>query len=72
MAAVNSAAVGPQRSQSNRSKCSSAANDDEESHRPFYKHRLFRPGMCILLYFVSGVVFYTQHEGWSFVDAMYL
>lgn len=45
------------------------AQDDGVS-RPFHRNRLFRPVVCIALYFATGLVFYTQHEGWSVVDAL--
>mmetsp|Transcript_31104 Transcript_31104/g.81504 ORF Transcript_31104/g.81504 Transcript_31104/m.81504 type:complete len:526 (+) Transcript_31104:129-1706(+) len=38
---------------------------------PFWQNRLFRPLMAIGLYFFSGIIFYTQYEEWTFVDALY-
>jgi hypothetical protein len=34
------------------------------------QRRLARPIAAILIYFVAGLLFYTLHEGWSFVDAL--
>eukprot|EP00037_Helgoeca_nana_P027545 m.315919 g.315919 ORF g.315919 m.315919 type:complete len:556 (+) comp27535_c0_seq1:52-1719(+) len=46
------------------------ASADQE-RRPVHMHRLFRPIIAIVVYFLCGLIFYTQYEGWTFVDALY-
>lgn len=52
------------------SRPASKVSTEAETARPFYQHRLFRPVVAISLYFFSGLLFYTQYEGWSFVDSL--